>query len=174
MTATAEQAVRPQPQAPPVWAARRVTGADHATVLGFFAEPDFRFRTLRSEVLPEWEVLSLLDDARLLLADGAPVGLYAAENSGGEHACHLHLQLRLCARLPLDVWASAYHEVIRGLLRHRELIRLTVLVSDDDERGLAAARLAGLTEEGVLPGMTVRAGRRHGQVFFSRVWEPVS
>ncbi|MGW3655062.1 hypothetical protein ACWD6R_04815 [Streptomyces sp. NPDC005151] len=175
MTVTAEEAVRPDPQAPPpVWSARHVTEADHAAVLDFFTEPDFRFRTVRSDVLAEWEVLSLLDDARLLLADGVPVGLYAVENSGADHACHLMLQLRLTARLPLAVWASAYHEVIRGLRRHRELVRLAVLVGDDDERGLAAARLAGLTEEGVLPGMTVGDGRRRGQVFFSRIWEPVS
>ncbi|MEU3251186.1 hypothetical protein [Streptomyces sp. NPDC006997] len=175
MTVTAEAAVRPDPQTPtPVWSARRVTEADHAAVLGFFTEPGFRFRTPRSEILAEWQVLALLDDARLLLADGVPAGLYAVENSGADHACHLVLQLRLSARLPLTAWASAYHEVVRGLRHHRELVRLAVQVVDDDERGLAAARAAGFTEEGVLPGMTVDDGHRRGQVFLSRLWEPVS
>jgi hypothetical protein len=144
-------------------------------VLGFFTEPDFHFRTAWPDTRPEWEVLELLtEDTRLITADGVPVGLYEVEEIGGVHACHLQLQLRLTARLPLADWPAAYQEVMRGLRWEREVVRLSVLVGAYDERGLAAARLTGLREDGTLPDLLVRDGGRHGTVFFSRIWEPGS
>lgn len=155
------------------WTARPVGPADHPTVLEFFTEPDFHFHTAWPDTRPEWEVLELLDEnTRLLLADGVPAGLYEAEPIAGTHACHWQLHLRLSARYPLAAWASAYREVIRALRWEREVVRLAVLVGAYDERGLAAARLAGLTEEGTLPDVVVRDGGRHGTVFFARIWEP--
>ncbi|MEW2520854.1 GNAT family N-acetyltransferase [Actinacidiphila alni] len=157
------------------WSARPVTAADHAAVLDLFTEPDFYFRTHRPDTRPQWEVLSLLDeDTRLLSADGRPVGLYALEVSGGEHACHFFLHLRLTARLRPDAWASAYRELIRALRWQREVVRLAVVVGEFDDRGLTAARLAGFTEEGVLAGNIVHDGHRRGSVFLSRIWEPTS
>jgi hypothetical protein len=157
------------------WAARAVGAADHDAVLAFFTEPDFHFRTPWPDTRPEWELLALLDeDTRLLTLDGEPAGLYAVEENGAAHACHVVLHLRLTAALPPAAWAAAYAEVIRALRWRREVIRLAVVVGSYDERGLAAARLAGFTEEGELPGLVVREARRGGQVFFSRIWEPAS
>lgn len=157
------------------WSARPVTDADHDAVLDFFTEPDFYFRTGRPATRPQWEVLSLLDeDTRLLSADGRPVGLYALETMGGEHACHFVLHLRLTARLRTDAWASAYRELVLALRWQREVVRLAVVVGEFDDRGLTAARLAGFTEEGVLTGHLVHDGHRRGSVFLSRIWEPTS
>lgn len=157
------------------WSARPVTAADHDAVLDLFTESDFYFRTHRPDTRPQWEILSLLDeDTRLLMADGRPVGLYALEVSGGEHACHYFLHLRLTARLRPDVWASAYRELVRALRWEREVVRLAVVVAEFDDRGLAAARQAGFTEEGVLTGHFVHDGQRRGSVFLSRIWEPTS
>jgi hypothetical protein len=157
------------------WSARPVTAADHDTVLDFFTEPDFCFRTHRPDTRPQWEVLSLLDeDTRLLSADGRPVGLYTVESSGGEHACHYFLHLRLTARLRPDAWASAYRELVRALRWQREVVRLAVVVGEFDDRGLTAARQAGFTEEGVLAQHLVHDGHRRGSVFLSRIWEPTS
>lgn len=159
----------------PGWAARAVGAADHDAVLAFFTEPDFHFRTPWPDTRPEWEVLALLDeDTRLLTLDGEPAGLYAVEENGAAHACHVVLHLRLTAALPPAAWAAAYAEVIRALRWRREVIRLAVLVGSYDGRGLAAARLAGFTEEGELPDLVVHEARRGGQVFFSRIWEPAS
>jgi hypothetical protein len=157
------------------WSARPVTDADHDAVLALFTEPDFYFRTTRPDTRPEWEVLALLDeDTRLLCADGVPVGLYALEPMGGDHACHYVLHLRLSAALRADAWVSAYDEIVRGLRWQREVVRLAVLTGEFDDRGLAAARLAGFTEEGVLTGHVVHDGHRRGSVFLSRIWEPTS
>lgn len=157
------------------WSARPVTGADHHDVLDFFTEPDFYFRTSRPATRPQWEVLALLDeDTRLLTADGRPVGLYALEAMGGDHACHYVLHLRLTARLRTEAWASAYRELVRALRWQQEVVRLAVVVNEFDDRGLTAARLAGFTEEGVLTGHVVHDGHRRGSVFLSRIWEPTS
>ncbi|WP_405581260.1 GNAT family N-acetyltransferase [Streptomyces sp. NBC_01190] len=157
------------------WSARPVTEDDHAAVLDLFTEPDFYFRTQRPDTRPQWEILSLLDeDTRLLSADGRPVGLYALEAVGGEHACHYLLHLRLTARLRPDAWASAYRELIRALRWQREVVRLEVVIGEFDDRGLTAARQAGFTEEGVLAQHVVHDGHRRGSVFLSRIWEPTS
>ncbi|WP_181010481.1 hypothetical protein, partial [Streptomyces sp. SM14] len=141
--------------------------------LAFFTEPDFHFRTAWPDTRAEWEVLDLLgEDTRLVLADGAPAGLFETEDVAGAHACHLQLHLRLTAALPTSAWAAAYREVVRGLRWQRELVRITVCVGAWDTRGLAAARLAGLSEEGELPAVVMRDGGRHGTVFFSQIWEP--
>lgn len=161
--------------APLAWSARPVAETDHEAVLALFTEPDFYFRTTRPDTRPAWEILALLDeDTRLLCADGEPVGLYALEAMGGDHGCHYVLHLRLSARLRADAWVSAYDEVVRGLRWQREVVRLAVLTGEFDDRGLAAARLAGFTEEGVLTGHVVHDGHRRGSVFLSRIWEPTS
>ncbi|MFJ2633181.1 hypothetical protein ACIO6U_14740 [Streptomyces sp. NPDC087422] len=157
------------------WSARPVTEADHDAVLDLFTESDFYFRTARPATRPQWEILALLDeDTRLLSADGRPVGLYALEAMGAEHACHYVLHLRLTSRLRTDAWASAYRELVRALRWQREVVRLAVVVHEFDDRGLTAARLAGFTEEGVLTGHVVHDGHRRGSVFLSRIWEPTS
>ncbi|MBB0246059.1 hypothetical protein FNQ90_18595 [Streptomyces alkaliphilus] len=156
-----------------VWTARPIRPADHPAVLAFFAEPDFHFRTAWPDTRAEWEVLDLLgEDTRLLLVDGVPAGLFEAEDIAGAHACHLQLHLRLTAHMPMSAWTTAYREVTRALCWQRELVRLTVMVGSWDTRGLAAARLAGLTEEGELPAVVMRDGGRHGTVFFSQIREP--
>jgi hypothetical protein len=159
----------------PRWSARPFTDADLDAVLALFTEPDFHYRTHRPDTRPEWEILALLDqDTRLLLADGELVGLYAVETVGADHASHVELQLRLSARMAPDLWTDAYRTIVAALRERREVIRLAWHLGEFDERGLAAARAAGLTEEGTVAELVVHEGRPSGLVFFSQIWEPAS
>jgi hypothetical protein len=160
----------------PSWSARPYSEADRETVLSFFTEPDFHFRTAQPDTRPEWEIDALLDEAapRVLLADGEPVGLYAVEDMGSEHGSHVQIDLRLCGLAPEPWWPAAFEEVVRGLRWRREIVRVTVRVGEYDTRGRAAARAAGLTEEGTLGHIALHDGVRCGTVFFSRIWAPAS
>jgi RimJ/RimL family protein N-acetyltransferase len=158
----------------PRWTSRPYGDADREAVLGFFTEPDFFFRTAAPDTRPEWEILELLDDTEVLLADGEPVGLWAVEDVSVAHSCHLQLHLRLTAAAPAAWWATAYTEVIRALRWRREVVRLTVQIGEYDQRGLATLRGLGFTEEGTLAEVVVREGRRYGYVYFSRIWTPTS
>lgn len=173
-TATTTTPTDPTAGEPPVaWASRPCTDADRPDVLELFTEPDFFYRTAHPDTRPQWEVLDLVgSDTRLLLADGAPAGLFAAEPMGSEHSGHLQLHLRLRAAAPDAWWPAAYRHIVHGLRWSGDLVRLTVQVGEYDERGLRAARAIGLTPEGTLAGVCVRGGRRHGSVFFSQIWEP--
>ncbi|MER6033390.1 MULTISPECIES: hypothetical protein [unclassified Streptomyces] len=168
----------PADTGPPHWSARPYDperAADRETALAFFTEPDFHFRTAQPDTRAEWELLGLLDDGtRILLADSVPVGLYAVEDMGSEHGSHVQLDLRLHARAPGHWWPAAYRAVLDGLRWRRELVRVTVRVGEHDARGLAAARAAGLTEEGTLAHVTLHDGKPCGTVFFSQIWAPAS
>ncbi|MCK1822335.1 hypothetical protein MTQ10_22670 [Streptomyces sp. XM83C] len=168
MTATATTAT-------PRWSARPFTARDREPVLAFFTEPDFHFRTAQPDTRSEAEIDALLDDStRVLLADGEPVGLYGVEDVGSEHGSHIQLDLRLRGSAPDTWWPAALEEVLRGLRWSREIVRVTVRVGAYDTRGLAAARAAGLTEEGTLGDIELHDGVRSGTVFFSRIWAPTS
>jgi hypothetical protein len=157
----------------PTWSSRPYTDADRDAVLELFTEPDFFFRTAHPDTRPQWEILALVDeDTRLLFANGALIGLYAATQTGAEHACHMQLQLNLRSSAPEAWWPAAYAEIVRALRWRRAVIRLAMEVGEFDERGLRAARAIGLTEEGTLGNLCVRGGRRYGFVFFSQIWEP--
>jgi hypothetical protein len=159
----------------PTWSARPVGDAVRGTVLGFFTEPDFYFRTARPDTRPEWEILALLGDTtRVLFADGRPVGLYAWENVGGDHGCHFELTLRLTAATPAPVWRAAFAEVVAALRWQQEVVRLAFPVYEFDHGGMEFARSLGLKDEGVLRNVVHHAGRSHGLVYFSRIWEPRS
>lgn len=159
----------------PMWSSRAVDDTLRGTVLAFFTEPDFFFRTAEPATRPEWEVLDLLGDTtRVLFAGGRPVGLYDWENVGGDHGCHVQLSLRLTAAVPLPVWQQAFSEVVTARRWQQEIVRLAFPVHEFDERGLRLARSLGLTDEGVLRNVVRHGGRPHGLVFFSRVWEPRS
>ncbi|MCP3760524.1 hypothetical protein [Streptomyces sp. TBY4] len=160
---------------PPTWTARPLTEADHDTVFAFFDEADFHFRTAQPDTRSEADILALLDEApRLLLADGVPVGLWALEACASEHWAQLMLHFRLTSTAPLSWWQSAFDEVVRAVHWRRELVRLSVWIDEHDARGLAFARAAGLTDEGVLSHVTLHEGRRYGTRFFSRIWAPTS
>ena len=157
----------------PRWSGHPFTEADTAAVMDFFTEADFFFRTAEPDTLSQAEVLALLaDDTHVLVADGEPVGLYAVESPpmGRDHYCHFHLNFRLRADAPQQWWASAYHEVVQSVRWRTEVIRLAVLFGEFDERGLAAARAIGLTDEGTLANTVVRGGQRYGYVYFSQIW----
>lgn len=159
----------------PRWSARPYAAPDREPVLAFFTEPDFHFRTAQPDTRSETEIDALLDEGtRVLLADGEPVGLYAVEDMGSEHGSHVQLDLRLRGSAPGAWWPAALEEVLRGLRWGRELVRVTVRVGSYDSRGLAAARAAGLTEEGTLGDVELHDGVRSGTVFFSRIWAPTS
>lgn len=157
----------------PTWSAHRYSDADRAAVLDMYTEPDFFFRTVEPDTLAEHEIVErLADDTRVLLADGAPVGLYAIEAPpmGRDHYSHVNLHLRLRSGVPLDWWVQAYREVVQSVRRYTEVVRLAALFGEFDERGLAAARASGMTEEGTLAGVVVHGGRRSGFVYFSQIW----
>jgi hypothetical protein len=155
------------------WSARAMSDVDRPAVLEFFTEPDFHYRSPQPDLLSEAEIVRLLDeDTRVLLADGEPVGLYALEPMGSEHGCHYQLHLRLRASAPTVWWTAAYEEIVRAARWRSQLVRLTALVGEYDERGLGAADAIGLTREGTLAGVVVRGGRRYGYVYFSQIWTP--
>lgn len=168
----------PADTAAPRWSARAYDPSDTAdreTALAFFTEPDFHFRLAQPDTRAEWEIDEILDDSvRLLFADGEPVGLYGLEDQGSEHGSHVQLDLRLRAAAPEHWWPAACEAVLDALLWRREIVRLTVRVPEHDRRGLAAARAAGLTEEGTLSKVTLHDGVPSGTVFFSHVWAPLS
>lgn len=158
---------------PATWSSRPCADADQEAVLELFTEPDFFYRTAHPDTRPQWEILELIDaDTRLLFADGALTGLYAAEHMGPEHSGHLQLHLRLRASAPQAWWRAAYGQVVRALRGSGDVVRLTMQIGEFDGRGLRAARAIGLTPEGTLGNLCVRGGRRHGFVFFSQIWEP--
>lgn len=157
----------------PTWSSRPYADADREAVLELFTEPDFFYRTALPDTRPQWEVLELLGaDTRLLFADGVLTGLYAVEQTGAEHACHVQLHLRLRASAPDAWWPAAYRQIVRALHWGGEVVRVAMQVGEFDPRGLRAARAIGLTDEGTLGNVTVRGGRRHGYVFFSQIREP--
>lgn len=159
----------------PGWSARPFSDTDRTTVLDFFTEPDFYFRTAQPDTRSEPEILDLITgETQVLLADGTPVGLYVLEENGSGHGCHYLLHLRLRATAPAKWWPAAYHEVVRGLRWRHEAVRVSVLIGEYDPRGIAAARTAGLTREGTLAKVTTHNGVRYGTVFFSQVWTPQS
>ncbi|WP_062216640.1 GNAT family N-acetyltransferase [Streptomyces sp. NBRC 109706] len=161
--------------APPGWSSRPYAEQDREAVLALFEEPDFRYRTDQPDTRSAAEIVRLLgDDTQVLLADGRVVGLWALSAEGAEHGCHHLLTLRLSTEVPDAWWRSAHHEVVRAARWRQEIVRLSVRFGSDDARGLRIARALGLTEEGVLAGVTARDGERHGLVCFSRVWSPVS
>jgi hypothetical protein len=172
----APPATPPATPAPaPAWAAGPPGPEHRAAVLDFFTEPDFHFRTDHPGVLSEAEIDALLgDDARVLLAAGEPVGLYAVEPFGDGWTTHYRLHWRLRAGAPAAWWAGAFEQVVAALRAEREVVRLAVTVADHDPRGLAAADAAGLTREGVLAGVVVAGGVRGGRVHFARTWPPAS
>jgi hypothetical protein len=160
----------PTPVRAPAWSARPCTDADRAVVLDLFADRGFHFRTELPDLLSECEVQRLVADAWLLVADGEPVGLYALTPSGRGHTGNFRLHLRLRASAPLSWWTSAYAEIVRSARWHTDVVRIGMRVGEFDDRGLAAARAIGLTEEGTLPGVVLSGGRRWGSVCFSQVW----
>jgi len=101
-----------------------------------------------------------------------PAGLYAIEEVGSEHGCHLLLRLRLRAAAAPSWWASAYQEIVRATRWRRELVRLSMQFAEFDDRGLQFARALGLTEEGTLAAVTARGGQRFGSVYFAQIWTP--
>ncbi|MFE0651511.1 hypothetical protein ACFVZH_23265 [Streptomyces sp. NPDC059534] len=168
----------PADTTPPRWSARAYDAsdaADRAAALAFFTEPDFHFRVAQPDTRAEWEIDEVLDDTvRLLCADGEPVGLYGVEDQGSEHGSHVQVDLRLRAAAPEHWWPAAYAAVRDALLWRRELVRVTVRIPEHDHRGIAAARAAGLTEEGTLAKVTLHDGVPCGTVFFSQIWDPRS
>ncbi|WP_353942657.1 hypothetical protein ABII15_14030 [Streptomyces sp. HUAS MG91] len=168
----------PADTAPPRWSARAYDASDatdRAAALEFFTEPAFHFRIAQPDTRAAWEIDEILDDTvRLLLADGEPAGLYGVEDQGSEHGSHVQIDLCLRAGAPEHWWPAAYAAVRDALLWRRELVRVTVRIPEHDRRGLAAARAAGLTEEGTLGKVVLHDGARYGTVFFSQIWEPLS
>ncbi|UED82957.1 hypothetical protein [Streptomyces profundus] len=160
---------------PPAWSSRPYSEPDREAVLALFEEPDFHYRTEQPDTRSAAEIQRLLDDdTQVLLADGRVVGLYALSAEGVEHGCHYLLTLRLSGAVPEAWWSSAYAEVVAAARWRHEIVRLSVRFATHDERGLRSARATGLTEEGILAGVTARDGARHGRVYFSQVWSPVS
>lgn len=163
------------PRSELLWTSRKIGESDYPTVLNWFREPDFYYRTVIPDTRPEWEIRELLDtDSRLLILNGEPAGLFAFESVGGEHGSHYQLQLRLRTGLPGTRWAEAYTAVVEAFRWRHEVVRLVLLVPEFDALGLAAARLLELTEEGTLTRIIAHRGSRYGHVFFSQIWTPDS
>jgi hypothetical protein len=154
------------------WTARPFSDSDRAAVLDMFTEADFLFRTTLPDTLAEADVLALLDGAHVLLADGEPIGLYALEHVGGEHACHYQLHLRLRSSAPDGWWAMAYHEVVRCARWRGEVVRLSLIIDEFDRRFLLIAASLGLTGEGTLDRVRVHRGARFGKVHLAQIWAP--
>lgn len=157
------------------WTSRKIVESDYPIVLNWFSEADFFYRTAVPDTRAEWEIRELVStDSRLILAAGEPVGLFAFEGIGPDHSCHYQLHLRLHAGIAVSLWVSAYTHLVQALRWRAELVRLTMLVAEFDDRGLEVARSLALTEEGTLAGITAHRGRRYGYVFFSQIWTPDS
>ncbi|WNI18959.1 hypothetical protein [Actinacidiphila sp. ITFR-21] len=153
------------------WAGRPVTGADLPAVLDLFARPDFFFRTAQPDTLSQAEITELAGDGtHLITADGLPAGLWAAEPTGGEHACHYSLDLRLSAALSDEQWQDAYRQVVAALRLRTEVVRLTVRAGEFDERWTRTLHELGLRYEGLLDGVVLHDGHRYGYHYFSQIW----
>ncbi|HEY4023723.1 MAG TPA: hypothetical protein VGM75_33920 [Pseudonocardiaceae bacterium] len=151
--------------------ARPYTEADRADVLNLFTQPDFFYRCQYPDTLSEKDIRALLgDDTHVVCADGAVIGLYALELISSDNGCNYQLHLRCAAQVSDDEWQSLYHEVVRAVRERTEIVRLTQIFAEFDERGLRNARALDLTEEGTLAGVLARDGRRYGKVYFARIW----
>ena len=136
---------------------------DPAAVVALFERPGFSFRTWMGHLLPEPRVVELVDDTVVVLVVGTvPVGLVGVSQAAEDHAGHHRLALDL--REPRDV--ASYSRAVGLAVDHaralHDVVRLTAIVPQDD--GIAATAYArhGFVDEGVLPGVVVRGGRRTG------------
>ncbi len=152
----------------PSWSWRTWSDDDLGTVLGFFDEPDFYFRTTLPALLSEAEIARLSEGCHLLLADGDPVGMWTVE-SVVDRSAHYELAFRLRAGTPDAWWADAYRRIAAGLAWRSEVVRLTVPVFEFDERLLRILRGLGLDEEGLLEAVVLNNGRLYGQYSFAQV-----
>ena len=166
MTASREAA------GPVRWSSRQFGDCDRDAVLRLFTAPDFYFRDPQPELLSEPEIVTLLADARVIEADGEPIGLYTVEPVGARHACHFRLDFRLSADQPDSRWRTAYREIVLALRDRTEVVRVTVLAAGFDRRLTGILRGLGLTEEGLLADVVLHRGRRYGYRFFAQIWEP--
>ncbi|MER5439011.1 hypothetical protein [Streptomyces sp. NPDC002790] len=172
MTAAADGAlaVTEDAHVPDRWSAHPYTEADLPTVLAFFTEPDFYFRTVHPGLAAEAEIVALLDeDTRVLCADGEPVGLYAMAPTDGVSA-HYELDFRLRHCAPDTWWTAAYREIEAGLRERTEAVRLTVTAGEFDSRLLGILRGLPLTEEGVLEHVVLHRGSYRGYHHFVQLW----
>ena len=143
-------------------------GAVHA----LFGAPGFRFKTYLPALAGPREIDALLtDDTRAIALGDRIIGLAELE-SVAVNAGHYRLHFRLQDGVGEGRWAAILNDLLVAERDARELLRVTFLVSDDDQRARSAAERCGFVNEGMLPGMLEQHGVRHGVHYYARVWSP--
>jgi Na+-driven multidrug efflux pump len=150
---------------------RAVTEPLRDEVYELFGSRDFLFKTYLPWLASARDIDGLLaDDTRVITLDDRAIGLVELEEAtalGG----HYRLHYRLRADLPPAHWASVLEEVLAAERDELEILRLTYLVHERDERGREVAERCGFAHEGMLPSMVEEAGRRYGVHFYARLAE---
>jgi Na+-driven multidrug efflux pump len=151
-----------------------ITHANRADVHRLFCSRDFLFKTQLPWLASADEIDALLGvDARAIVADGRLLGLVELEPASAE-AGHYRIHYRLRSDLAVGTWSTVLESIAATLRDERDVLRLTYLVEDSDQPGLALAQRSALDYEGSLPSTVQRRGQRCATRFYARTYEPVA